>query len=97
MAYRQLRYEHGVEDQLSKLKIEIERFDQIMEGIEEVLSMTPEAFPIISGTKLSFCRTNEFVGTNFLGVPSLAIYFHYTADTVSIVAVEESELEGYGF
>jgi|GEM_PF-4507209 len=97
MMHRQLRYEPLVEEQLRKLKVEVRRFDEMMESIEDVLASSPQAFPSIPGTKLSFCRTNEFVGTNFRGVPSLSIYFHYDAHCVYIISVEESQDESYGF
>jgi hypothetical protein len=97
MTYRQLRYESGVEEQLASLEVDARRFDEVMEAINDVLSSAPEAFPVIAGTKLSFCKTNEFVGTNFDGIPSMVLYFHYDLSSVYILSVEESEGEAYGF
>ena len=97
MSNRQLRYEPVVIEQLKKLKIEVRRFDEMMEAIDGTLSSAPEAFPTIPRTKLSFCRTNEFVGTSFHGMPSLSIFFHYDVSTVYIISIEESDDKNFGF
>ncbi len=81
-------------EQLRALKIGHKRFDRLMEAIDEILAQYPEAFPTIPGTRLSFCRTNEFVGASFPGIPSLAIYFYYGETVVNIVSIEESSYEG---
>jgi len=92
---RQLRYEHAVLEQLKKLRVDIRRYDELMEAIDEILCSAPEAFPVIPKTKISFCRTNEFVGTSFSGVPSLAIYFHYDPSYTTIISIEQSDEESY--
>ena len=56
----------------------------------------PEAFPVIKGTHISICLTNEFVGNSFPHIPPLSIYFHYDAQTVKILSIEECEIESYG-
>jgi hypothetical protein len=54
-------------------------------------------FPVIPGTSLSICKTNEFAGASFPDVPSLALYFHYDAEHVYLIAVEPNDSESYGF
>lgn len=95
--HRCLRYEHGAFEQLEKLTIDVRRYDELMEAIDATLCVAPEAFPVIPKTTISFCRTNEFVGTSFSGLPSLAIYFHYDAACVYIISIEQSAEESYGF
>lgn len=96
MTRRELCFENIVAEQLEAMRVDVPRFDDMMHAVEEVLCTAPEAFPTIPRTKLSFCRTNEFVGTNFAGVPSLSIYFYYDHGTVNIISVEQSEGESYG-
>lgn len=94
--HRVLCWAPNTEEQLKALKIDYKQFDRVMEAIDEVLSQYPEAFPVIPGTRLSFCRTNEFVGASFPGVPYLAIYFYYAETIVHIISVEESSAEAFG-
>jgi hypothetical protein len=41
----------------------------------------PEMFPVIPGTKLSICKTNEFAGASFSDIPSLAYISTTTLNT----------------
>jgi hypothetical protein len=93
---RTIRNEPGVEDQIRNLGIRYERFDELMETVCETLCAHPDTFPVLAGTRLSLCRTNEFAGISFADIPRLSIYFHYDADMVYILAVEECALESYG-
>jgi len=93
---REIRLEHEVSEQLSKIGISYRRFDEVMEFVLSVLVHHPEAFPIIEGTRLSICLTNEFVGNSFPDIPPLGIYFYYDSQTVKIVSVEKCEIESYG-
>jgi hypothetical protein len=54
-------------------------------------------FPVIPGTRLSICKTNEFAGTSFSDIPSLALYFHYDDEHVFLIAVELNDSDSYGF
>jgi hypothetical protein len=54
-------------------------------------------FPVIPGTRLSICKTNEFAGASFPDIPSLALYFHYDDEHVFLVAVDLNESDSYGF
>ncbi len=96
MRLRCIRTEHGVDDLISNLGIGFRRYDELMEIVNEMLCRHPEMFPILKGTRISLCKTNEFVGNSFLDVPSLAIYFHYDDDNVYIISVERNGLESYG-
>ena len=96
MPIRAIIHEWGVAEQLSDLDISYRRYDELMEYIEEVLASHPEAFSVIAGTKISLCKTNEFVGNSFGDIPSLAIYFHYDESTVRIIFVETNDQDSYG-
>lgn len=92
---RTIRHEHGAEEQFQQLGVGYERYDNMMLAIEETLTSHPEAFPVIQGTKLSICKTNEFVGAEFSEIPSLVIFFHYDDQHIYIIAVESNGLESY--
>jgi hypothetical protein len=96
MSFRAIRYEPCVDDQLKELGLTHQRLDEIIGIASDLLCQHPEMFPVIVGTKLSFCRTNEFVGIVFPNIPSLAIYFRYDRHTVSIISIEETTIESYG-
>jgi hypothetical protein len=96
VALRTIRHEHAVDEQIQTLKIEFERYDKMMEFVGDVLCEHPEAFPVIAGTRISICKTNEFVGGSFSDIPSLAIYFHYDDREVQIISIERNNLESYG-
>jgi hypothetical protein len=95
MPLRSIRQEPGVEEQLKALGIGYERFDDLMGYVSEVLSQHPEMFPVIVGTRISICRTNEFAGGSFRDIPSLAIYYHFDEQMVQIISIESSHLESY--
>jgi hypothetical protein len=59
---RTLIHEHGADEQIRQLGIGFERYDDLCMAIEWALLRYPEMFPVISGTRLSICKTNEFVG-----------------------------------
>ncbi len=67
-----------------------------MEFVNDVISTMPDAFPLIPHTRISICLTNEFVGNQYSTFPSLAIYFYFDEQTVTIISVEENPLESYG-
>lgn len=96
MSGRCLIHEHGTEKQIQALGIGFERYDDLMLSVELALIRYPEMFPVIPKTRLSICKTNEFVGGQFSEIPSLAIFFYYDETSVSIVAVESNESESYG-
>jgi hypothetical protein len=93
---REIRSEHEVTEQLAKIGISYRRFDEVMDYVQDILCSHPEAFPVIHGTRISICLTNEFVGNSFPDIPALSIYFHYDAQTVKILSVEECDIESYG-
>lgn len=96
MSYRSIFYEHLVADQLKVLGVEFSRFDELMRIVEETLCNHPEMFPVLRGTKISLCKTNEFAGNQFQGVPSLAIYFRFDIESVYVLSIERNSLESYG-
>jgi hypothetical protein len=69
----------------------------LREILDVVLSAHPEMFPVIPGTRLSICKTNEFAGASFPDIPSLALYFHYDDEHVFLIAVDLHDSESYGF
>ena len=96
MKYRSIRYETAAQEQISKLAISYERWDEVLQGVEEMLSMHPEKFPLLPGTKIRLCRTNEFFNMSFDGIPSMALYFHFDDEKVHILWIEASDLHSYG-
>jgi hypothetical protein len=96
VSFRTIRHEHGVDEQIDALGITFKRYDSMMEFVSNVMCEHPEAFPVIAKTKISICKTNEFVGGSFNDVPSLAIYFHYDEHEVRIVSIEPNGIESYG-
>lgn len=96
MPLRDIRLESGIGDQLERLGVTYKRFDAVMEGINDALAEHPQAFPVIPGTRVSLCKTNEFIGITFSDVPSLAIYFHYDDDVVRIISIDEDSSDSYG-
>jgi len=96
MPIRAIRHEHGVDDQLEALGIGFRRYDELMEFINETLAQYPEVFRVIPGTKISICKTNEFVGNSFPDIPALVFYFHYDNSTVTLISVEINEIDSYG-
>lgn len=93
---RSISHAHGIYGQLKRLGIGYGRFDDLMLILEETLCKHPEAFPVVPGTKVSLCRTNEFVGMSFPSIPSLAVFFYYDDQYVHLISVEKSEGESYG-
>jgi hypothetical protein len=93
---RTIRTEHGVDETIRKLGIEHVRFDDLMASIETVLCGYPETFPVIPGTALSWCRTNEFVGVSFNGIPALSMYFHFDDNYVYLLTIEECKVSSFG-
>jgi hypothetical protein len=73
MSGRSLIHEHGADEQIRALGIGFERYDDLMLSIELALLRYPEMFPTIPKTRLSICKTNEFVGGQFSEIPSLAM------------------------
>ncbi len=96
MGRQEIIYEHGADEQIAALGIGFQRFDSLMEAIEWVLCNYAEMFPTLPGTKLSLCKTNEFVGGEFSDVPSLALFFYYDDTSIRIVAVELNGADSYG-
>jgi len=96
MSGRTIIHEPGTAEQLQQLGIGFEKYDNMMLSVEHALTNYADMFPIIAGTKLSICKTNEFVGGEFSEIPSLALYFYYDDNTVRIVAVELNPTESYG-
>ena len=94
---RSVQLEGEAGKQLKAIGVSFEDFDELMYFIEETLCKMPEMFPVIPGTKLSICLTNEFVGSQYPHVPALALYFYYDYDTVRVIAIEESMMDSYGF
>lgn len=56
--------------------------------LEEMLCVSPQFFPVIEGTRLSVCFTNDFCGESFPDIPSLRIFFYYDQHCIHIVAVD---------
>ena len=81
---------------MAALKISYKRWNDAIEAIEETLSAHPEIFPVLAGTRLSICKSNEFFGSRFPGIPLLAIYFHDDEKQVYLISIEESDLGSYG-
>jgi hypothetical protein len=93
---RALIHEHGADEQIQDLGIGFERYDDLMMSIEWALLRYPEMFPAVPNSRLSICKTNEFVGGEFSEIPSLVIFFYYDEASVRIVAVESNESGSYG-
>ena len=96
MPLREIRYEQGIDEQLKKLRVSYQRLDEVMDFVSETLSSSPEAFPVIPGTHLSLCLTNEFVGDQYQHIPALAIFFNYDHQTITVVSIEDTLFESYG-
>ena len=96
MLFRELRLEPEVQGQLKHIGLSYRRFDELMEFAYDFLAKHPDAFPVVTRTRISLCLTNEFVGNSFPDIPALAIYFHYDERTVNILSIEASDAESYG-
>lgn len=93
---RTIRYERNIDFSLQELGINYKRFDELIETLQEVLCTHPEMYPVIPATKLSICRTNEFAGMSFSDIPKLTLYFHYDANHIYVLEIEECRSESYG-
>ncbi len=93
---RSVQLEGEAGNQLVSIGVSFQDFDEVMHFVYETLCRMPQAFPVIPGTRLSICLTNEFVGAQYPHIPALALYFYYDHDTVRIISIEESLFDSYG-
>lgn len=92
---RTIRWEAVTDEQIKGFGIGYSRFDELLTVVTETLCAHPEMFPLLPGTRISLCKTNEFAGNSFVDIPSLAFYFHYDDEVVSVVSIEVNEIESY--
>jgi hypothetical protein len=93
---RVVQLEGDAGKQLKAIGVSFIDFDEMMEFFYDTLCTVPEMFPVLPGTRLSICLTNEFVGSQYPHVPALALFFTYDLDTVRIYSIEESMFDTYG-
>jgi hypothetical protein len=93
---RTIRWESLTDEQIESFGVGFSRFDELLTVVTETLCAHPEMFPVLPGTRIRLCKTNEFAGNSFADIPSLAFYFHYDDVFVYVISVEVNETESYG-
>ena len=85
---RTICWEHVTQEQITAIGCGFQRFDEMMLYVEGMLCEHPQLFPVIEGTKLSVCFTNDFCGESFPDIPSLRLFFYYDQDLIYLVAID---------
>ena len=85
---RSIRWEHVTEEQIAAIGCGFKSFDEMFSYVESALCEHPQFFPVIEGTKLSVCFTNDFCGESFPDIPALRIFFYFDQHYIHIVAID---------
>ena len=83
---RTVVYEAACQEVVDRLRVDYERLDEALAGVEWALSNSPERFPELYGSSLRMARTFKVSE-----VPELRIWFVFDDSTATVIFVEPSQ------
>jgi hypothetical protein len=72
--------------EIKRLKISYRRLDEAREGIDFVLSRTPEVFPLVPNTKVRRLKLVDYPG-----IPKASVWFTYDDSFVYLLSIEAEQ------